>query len=101
MLRVGLKTKLVLALVALFLPIFVLLAVDFGITYQGQMERVLDGQMNSANFLASLVDFTLDGGVSLAQVIAQIPPVQSMNADTIYPILVTESNVRPSVRRHR
>lgn len=95
MLRAGLKTKLVLALVALFLPIFVLLVVDFGITYEGQMERVLDGQMNSASFLASLVDFTLDGGVSLAQVIAQIPLVQSLNAETIYPILVTESNVRP------
>lgn len=93
--RIRLKSKLVLGLVALFLPIFVLLVVDFDITYEGQMDRVLDGQMNSANFLTSLVDVTLDGGISLTQVIAQMPPVRTLDADTIYPILVTELDVRP------
>ncbi|MBI2914388.1 MAG: HAMP domain-containing protein [Firmicutes bacterium] len=91
--RLSLTTKSVLAIVALFLPILVLLIVDFQKTYEGRVDSVLDGLESSDNFLSTLVDFTLDEGIAQARSFALQPRVQTLNPDTIYPFLVAQSQL--------
>ncbi|MBI2953531.1 MAG: PAS domain-containing protein [Chloroflexi bacterium] len=95
MIRASLKTKLALALVGLFLPVLALLVVDFQITYQSRVESVLDGEITSASFLASLVDFSFEQSTALAQAFAGTPSIQSLNAERIYPALVAETKAFP------
>lgn len=95
MLRASLRTKLLLALVILFLPVLALLLLDFQITYRGRVESALDGLASSGNFLASFVDSSFDEGISLAQSYALDPAVQRLNAETIYPFLVSQSKLFP------
>ncbi len=84
----SLRTKLLVGAFVIIAPLLAIIVYDYVSDYERRTNGLLDGQLQTAQAVAALVDDTFDGNVDVAWAIGETPLIKTLDPQSVRPYLV-------------